>query len=81
MIDIKFNVFGVDDKESIYPLYISKTNCDETCNLILIENHYVWIKDLNKLMNTQSKAKKASNDQELIQSDATSCPQNRKGNN
>ena len=26
-----------------------------TCNLILIENHYVWIKDFNKLMNTQSK--------------------------
>ena len=54
MNDIKFNVFGVDDKESIYPLYISKKNCDKTCNLILIENHYVWIKDFNKLMNTQS---------------------------
>ena len=26
MNDIKFNVFGVDDKESIYPLYISKKN-------------------------------------------------------
>ena len=24
MNDIKFNVFGVDDKESIYPLYMSK---------------------------------------------------------
>ena len=23
---IRFNVFGVDDKESIYPLYISKKN-------------------------------------------------------
>ena len=23
MNDIKFNVFGVDDKQSIYPLYIS----------------------------------------------------------
>ena len=55
MNDIKFNVFGVDDKESIYPLYISKNNCDKTCNLILIENHYVRIKDFNKLMNTQSK--------------------------
>ena len=32
---------------------------DKTCNLLLIEknnkNHYVWIKDFNKLMNTQSK--------------------------
>ena len=44
MNDIKFNVFGVDDKVSIYPLYISgKKNCDKTCNLILIikKNHYV----------------------------------------
>ena len=59
MNDIKFNVFGVDDKKSIYPLYISNKNCDKTCNLLLIENdnknHYVWIKDFNKLMNTQSK--------------------------
>ena len=55
MNDIKFNVFGVDDKESIYPLYSSNKICDKTCNLLLIENHYVWIKDFNKLMNTQSK--------------------------
>ena len=55
MNDIKFNVFGVGDKESIYPLYISKKNCDKTCNMILVENHYVLIKDFNKLMNTQSK--------------------------
>ena len=43
MNDIKFNVFGVDDKESIY-LYISKRNCDKTCNPILIENYYVGLK-------------------------------------
>ena len=55
MNDIEFNVFGVDDKQSIYPLYISNKICDKTCNLILIKNHYVWIKDFNKLMNTQSK--------------------------
>ena len=59
MNDIKFNVFGVDDKQSIYPLYISNKICDKTCNLLLIENdnknHYIWIKDFNKLMNTQSK--------------------------
>ena len=55
MNDIKFNVFGVDDKQSIYPLYISNKIRDKTCNLLLIENHYVWIKDFNKLMNTQSK--------------------------
>ena len=55
MNDIKFNVFGVNDKQSIYPLYISNEICDKTCNLLLIENQYVWIKDFNKLMNTQSK--------------------------
>ena len=59
MNDIKFNVFGVDDRQSIYPLYISNKICDKTCNLLLIENdnknHYVWIKDFNKLINTQSK--------------------------
>ena len=30
---------------------------------------------------TVLKSKKISNDQELIQSDPTSCPQNQKGNN
>ena len=55
MNDIKFNVFGVDDKQSIYPLYIFNKICDKTCNLLLTENHYVWIKDFNKLMNSQSK--------------------------
>ena len=44
MNDIRFNVFGVDDKQSIYPLCISKKICDKTCRLILIDNHYVWIK-------------------------------------
>ena len=56
--DIKFKAFGVDNKQSIYPLYISNKICDKTCNLFLIENHYVWIKYFNKLMNTQSKKKK-----------------------
>ena len=54
-MNIKFNVFGVDDKQPIYPIYISNKICDKTCNLLLIENHYVWIKDFNKLMNTQFK--------------------------
>ena len=59
MNDIRFNVFGVCGKQSIYPVHISNKICDKTCNLLLIENdnknHYVWIKDYNKLMNTQSK--------------------------
>ena len=56
--DIRFNVYGVTKDQTIYPLYTSNKICDITCNLLLIENgnenHYVWIKDFNKLMNTQS---------------------------
>ena len=40
-------------------------------------------KPLRKLddVNIKEKSKKISNDQELIQSDPISCPQNQKGNN
>ncbi|WAR13667.1 hypothetical protein MAR_027847 [Mya arenaria] len=64
MNDIRFNVFGINcnNKSSpIYPLYISNTiNAKNgTCDLLLIEqytvSYYVWIKDINTLMNTQSK--------------------------
>ena len=34
-----------------------------------------------RFKNIYLKSKKISNDQELIQSDPTSCPQNHKGNN
>ena len=54
-MNIKFNVFGVNDKQSIYPIYISNKICDKSSNLLLIENHYVLNKDFNKLMNTQFK--------------------------
>ena len=61
MNDIKFNVFCIDDKQSIYRLYIYNKICGKACNLLLIENdnknHYVWIKDFNRLMNAQSKHK------------------------
>ena len=54
MNDIRFNAFGVYGKQSIYPFCISNKICDKTCNLLLIENdnknHYVWIKDFNKLI-------------------------------
>ena len=57
--DIRFNVYGVTKDQTVYPLYTSNKICDKTCNLLLIKNgnetHYVWIKDFNKLMNTQSK--------------------------
>ena len=57
--DIRFNVYCVTKDQTIYPLYASNRICDKTCNLHLIENgnenHYVCIKDFNKLMNSQSK--------------------------
>ena len=57
--DIRSNVYGLTKYQTIYPLYISNKICDKTCYLLLIENgnenHYVWIKDVNKLMNSQSK--------------------------
>ena len=60
MNDIRFNEFGVTKETSdVYPLYTSKTICDKSCNLLLIEeydkSHYIWIKNFNRLMNTQSK--------------------------
>ena len=53
--DNRFNVYGVTKDQTIYLLYTSDKICDKTCNLLLIENHYVWIKDFNKLMNSQSR--------------------------
>ena len=57
--DIRFNVYGVTKDQTIFPLYNSNKTYDKTCNLLLIEsgneNPYVWIKDFNKLMNSQSK--------------------------
>ena len=56
--DISFNVYCVTKDQNIYPLYTNNKICDKTCNLLFIENgnnHYVWIKDFNKLINSQSK--------------------------
>ena len=39
---------------------------------------YLFVASFKKM---SLKSKKISNDQELIQSDPTSCPQNQKGNN
>ena len=60
----RINVLGYENKE-IYPLRISNKSSDElTINLLLINdkneeikekinNHYVWIKDLSKLLSKQ----------------------------
>ena len=56
--DIIFNVYGVTKDQTICP-YASNKICNKICHLFLIENgnenHYVWIKQFNKLMNSQSK--------------------------
>ena len=47
----------------------------------MVEKHDI-APDLRKpLVLTMQQSKKISNDQELIQSDPISCPQNQKGNN
>ena len=50
------------------------SNCflDSVANLLV--RHMVFVGNIQK-------SKKISNDQELIQSDPTSCPQTQKGNN
>ena len=52
-------------------------------NKIIEENgdEYTNTKDVLNCQKRFYQSKKISNDQELIQSDPTSCPQNQKGNN
>ena len=45
----------------------------------MVECWVIYVEDLLVTVNWESK--KISNDQELIQSDPTSCPENQKGNN
>ena len=53
------NVFGYENK--VYPLHISKKPYNQTLNLLLIiekdKSHYVFIKDLNRLMFSRTKHK------------------------
>ena len=58
MNKININVFGYEKQEP-YPVYISKEKFNDMLNLLLItkgkEQHYVLIKDFNKLMYNQTK--------------------------
>ena len=51
--DIRFNIFGYEN-DTICPLYISRKVCERTCEMLSINNHYVWIKDFSKLMYKQT---------------------------
>ena len=48
--------------------------------IVVILSAYLLINKI-KMQTTEIQSKKISNDQELIQSDPTSCPQNQKENN
>ena len=53
---ININVFSYEDK-TIYPLYLSDHSFDDVLDLLLINNHYVLIKDFNRLMFNKNKSK------------------------
>ena len=56
--NINVNVFSLK-KQDIFPIYVTKENYDNTMNLLLIteeeKQHYVLIKDFNKLMYKKTK--------------------------
>ena len=53
---ININVFCYENK-IVYPVYLSDQSFDDTLDLLLISNHYVYIKDCNKLMFNKTKNK------------------------
>ena len=59
MNKINTNVFSYEDK-IIYPIYLSDQSFNDVLDLLLINNHYVLIKDFSRLMfnKTKSKTKK-----------------------
>ena len=57
--NMNVNVFGYQDK--VYPLHVSKKSYTQVLNLLLItqddKSHYVFVKDFNKLMYSNTKCK------------------------
>ena len=56
MNKININVFSYEDK-IIYPIYLSNQFFNDVLDLLLINNHYVLIKDFNRLMFNKTKSK------------------------
>ena len=56
MNKININVFSYEDK-IIYPVYLSGQSFDDVLDLLLVNNHYVLIKDFNGLMFNKKKSK------------------------
>ena len=57
--NIRVNVFGYEDKNKVFPLYISKNTHESELNLLLVEQHYVLIKNFNKFMSLKTKHKES----------------------
>ena len=56
MNKININVFCYENKV-IFPVYLSHQSFDDTLDLLLVNNHYVLIKDFNRLMFNKNKSK------------------------
>jgi len=50
---ISVNVFGLDERENVYPRYISENASQKTINLLFHRGHYCWIKNFNGLVGGQ----------------------------
>ena len=60
--NINVNIFGYDnDTKKVFPIYISKKSNQSVLNVLLIsndeKNHYVFIKDIEKLPSSQLRTK------------------------
>ena len=56
MNKININVFCYENKV-IFPIYSSDEKFDNVLDLLLVKNHYVLIKDFNRLMFSKTKRK------------------------
>ena len=56
MNKININVFSYEDK-IIYPAYFSDQSFNDVLDLLLVCNHYVYIKDFNRLIFNKTKPK------------------------
>ena len=54
---INFNVFGYENKV-VFPVYLSNRKFNDYLDLLLIFDHYMYIKDFNRLMFNRNKNKK-----------------------
>ena len=56
MNKININIFSYEDK-IIYPVYLSDQSFEDVLDLLLVNSHYVYIKDFNRLMFSKTKCK------------------------